>query len=216
LLTLALFSPVLQQPQRDWPAQTTQTGFLFYDESESMSQLPVAVERFLDAGEPPLVFTLGSAAVSLAGDFFEQSALAAQRLGKRAVLLLGKNAPPRNLPSSIFPYTYLPYARMFPRAAAVVHQGGIGTTAQALRAGRPMLVMPFAHDQFDNASRVTRLGVARRIARGKYRAASAARELDRLLRTREATTAADDIGVQVRSERGLELTCDALERVLRS
>jgi UDP:flavonoid glycosyltransferase YjiC (YdhE family) len=113
------------------------------------------VQQFLDSGPPPIVFTLGSAAVHLARDFYVQAAAAAQLLGRRAILLLGRNPAPPHLPSTILPWNYLPYARIFPSAAAIVHQGGVGTTAQALRAGRPMLVMPFAHDQFDNARRVT-------------------------------------------------------------
>jgi UDP:flavonoid glycosyltransferase YjiC (YdhE family) len=213
-LNLALFSRALQPPQPDWPPATVQTGFLFHDEDESSAALPAEVQRFLDAGEPPLVFTLGSAAVNLAHDFYAQSARAAQLLGRRAVLLLGKNPPPPNLSASVLAWDYLPYARIFPHAAAIVHQGGVGTTAQALRAGRSMLVMPFAHDQFDNAARVTRLGVGRQIAREKYSAEAAAHELGPLLRDRRAAETAARIGREVRAERGCDLTCDAIEQTL--
>jgi UDP:flavonoid glycosyltransferase YjiC (YdhE family) len=213
-LNLALFSPILQPPQRDWPPRTRQTGFLFHDEEESASRLPADVQRFLDSGSPPLVFTLGSAAVHLAGDFYEQAAAAAQLLGRRAIFLQGRNPRPPGLPGSILSWDYLPYARILPHAAAIVHQGGVGTTAQALRAGRPMLVMPFAHDQFDNARRVTRLGVGRGIARKKFTAQSAARELDALLAQPRTLETAAAIGAQIRAERGVETACDALERML--
>lgn len=215
-LNLALFSSVLQSPQPDWPARTEQTGFLFHDEPESASRLPPEVQRFLNAGSEPIVFTLGSAAVHLARNFYAEGASAAQSLKRRAVLLLGKNPPPENLPPSILSWDYLPYRRIFPHAAAIVHQGGVGTTAQSLRAGRPMLVMPFAHDQFDNAARVTRLGVARTVAREKYHAESAAREIDLLLSDTRVAATAQLAGEQIRSERGLDATCDALERLLKS
>ena len=222
-LDLALFSPVLASPQPDWPASTVQCGFPFYDEAGATAAsaepvegaLPPPVESFLAAGEPPIVFTLGSSAVYLAGDFYGQSALAAQALGRRALLLVGENPPPPGLPTSILAWNYLPYAQIFPRAAAVVHQGGIGTTAEALRAGRPMIVMPFAHDQFDNAARVTRLGIARTIARPRYTAARAARELAALLGDPRCAAAAAGLGARVRAERGIEVACDALERQLR-
>lgn len=213
-LDLALFSAVLAPPQSDWPASTVQCGFPFYDEGGLTIGLPSAVEEFLSAGEPPIVFTLGSSAVFAADDFSARSAEAAQILGRRALLLLGQNPPPANLPPSILAWDYLPYAGIFPRADAIVHQGGVGTTAQALRAGRPMLVMPFAHDQFDNAARVARLGVARTIARRRYTATNAARELRLLLAEPRYGQAAAGAGARVRAERGVEVACDALERQL--
>ncbi len=215
-LNLALFSSVLQAPQRDWPAATRQPGFCFFDETESAAPsppLPDAVASFLRAGPPPIVFTLGSAAVQLAEDFYLHSARAAARLNRRAVLLLGQNAPPPDLPPSILPWDYLPYARIFPHAAAVVHQGGVGTTAQVLRAGRPMLVVPFAHDQFDNAARVARLGVARLVQRERYRPDSAATALAALLSDPAVATRAADLGERVRAERGLDRACEEIEQL---
>lgn len=218
-LNLALFSAVLQSPQPDWPGKTLQTGFLFHDEKVTSrtagARLPPAVQRFLDAGEPPIVFTLGSAAVNLPGDFYAQSAAAAQRLGRRAVLLLGRNPPPPKLPASILAWDYLPYADIFPHAAAIVHQGGVGTTAQALRAGRPMLVMPFAHDQFDNATRLCRLGVARQLARCRYSARNTARHLALLLAKPHVRDRAAAIASQIRGEPGVDLACTALEDAAR-
>ena len=222
-LNLALFSPALQSPQPDWPAHTVQCGFPFYDEgytadgqsTPSERALPPHVENFLAGGEPPIVFTLGSAAVFAAGNFYAESARASQLLGRRALLLLGKNSPPPELPPTILAWDYLPYAQIFPRAAAIIHQGGIGTTAQALRAGRPMLVVPFAFDQFDNAARVTRLGVARTISRAAYNGESAARALAALLNDPQAATRAANLGAHVRAERGAEVAADAIEQTLR-
>lgn len=222
-LDLALFSPLLAAPQRDWPASTVQTGFCFYDEDETPPAgrepvertLPAAVEAFLTAGPAPILFTLGSAAVHAADDYYHESALAARRLGHRALLLLGKNPPPPDLPDSMLAWDYLPFARIFPRVAAIVHQGGVGTTAQALRAGRPMLVVPWAHDQPDNAARVGRLGVARTLRRSRYRAARVARELAALLATPDIATRAESIGARIRGESGTAAACDALETQLR-
>jgi len=213
-LNLALFSPVLQPPQPDWPRPTVQTGFLFHDEETAFAALPPTVAGFLAAGEAPIVFTLGSAAVYVPGDFYAESAEAARLLGRRAILLLGKNAPPPHLPASILAWDYLPFAQIFPQAAVVVHQGGVGTTAQTLRAGRPMLVVPFAHDQFDNAARMKRLGLGRILSRKRYRAAAVAKELGALLSDNVARDTAEKLGARVRAERGVESACDALEHLL--
>ena len=211
-LNLALFSRVLQRPQPDWPKPCVQTGFLFHDEGGHARELPDDVRRFLASGSRPLVFTLGSAAVHLASNFYIEAARAARLMNRRALLLLGRNPAPPDLPPSILAWDYLPFARILPSSAAIIHQGGVGTTGQALRAGHPMLVMPFAHDQFDNAARVTRLGVGRQIARENFTAESAARELTALLR--DCTDQAAAIGAEVRRERGAEEACNAIERVL--
>lgn len=215
-LNLALFSPVLQPAQPDWPRPTEQAGFLFQDEppSGASAPLPAAVEAFLAAGDAPIIFTLGSAAVYLADDFYAQSAESAQRLGRRALFLIGKNPPPPNLDSSQLAWDYLPHAQVFPRGAVIVHQGGVGTTAQALRADRPMLVMPFAHDQFDNADRVCRLGVARQIARRHYTPKRAAAELSPLLNQTHYHATAQRLGKQLRAETGSANACAAIERLL--
>ena len=159
-LVLAMFSPVFAAPQPDWPTNTVLTGFTFYDGSEGGRQLPTELDQFLDAGEPPIVFTLGSAAVVSPGQFYEESINAVSRLDRRAVLLMGKNALPADLPKNIIAVNYTPYSQLFSRACAIVHQGGVGTTAQALRAGRPTLVTPYSVDQPDNAARVERLGTS--------------------------------------------------------
>jgi rhamnosyltransferase subunit B len=211
-LVLALFSSLLGEPQPDWPPRTVLAGHLFYDRHEGPAELPAEVEAFLAAGDAPLVFTLGSAAVLNPGSFFAESAAAARLLGRRAVLV-GEESQ-KGLPESILAVRYVAYSRLFPRAAAIVHQGGIGTVGQALAAGRPMLVVPFSHDQPDNAARLVRLGVARTLGRDRYRASSAAAELRRLLADPGFAERAAWAGEHVRRETGLETACAAIERLL--
>jgi rhamnosyltransferase subunit B len=212
-LVLAMFSPLLGEPQPDWPASTKVTGFVFYDGDAGQQALSPEIESFLQQGPPPLVFTLGSAAVLDAGDFYQQSALAAGLTGQRAVLLVGSDPRnvPQQVPSNICIANYAPYSGIFPRAAVIVHQGGVGTTAQALSSGKPMLVMPYSHDQPDNARRVRRLGVARVIRRKKYTAELAASRIELLLGKSSIRRRAARIGEQLRREDGLKNACDALE-----
>lgn len=211
-LILALFSEVLGAPQPDWPPQTRQTGFCFYDK-HMFDGLPPELERFLDDGPPPIVFTLGSAAILSAGDFYGESAKAAQLLGRRAVLLTGKRENDRT-PDGVIACGYAPYSELLPRACAVVHHGGVGTTGQALRAGRPMLVVPFSQDQPDNAARVVRLGVARSVPRKRFSAKRAALELRFLLEDPSYALRAQEVGRQVRAEDGVSAACDAIEELL--
>jgi UDP:flavonoid glycosyltransferase YjiC (YdhE family) len=133
-------------------------------------------------------------------------------LGQRAVLLKGEqelDLPP--LPDSIMAVDYAPYGEILPRARAVVHQGGIGTTAQALRAGVPMLVVPFSHDQPDNAARITRLGVGRTIEIKHYNSDTAARELRSLMEDPSYAKRATEVARTVRSENAATTAVDLIE-----
>ena len=217
-LVLAMFSRTLGVEQKDWPANTLITGFCFYDADAGNAALPPHLEEFVAAGEPPVVFTLGSAAVLAAGDFYEQSARAAMRLGVRAVLLIGndpRNKPKMPLPDSICVAEYAPYSALFPRARLVVHQGGVGTTAQCLRAGRPMLIMPYSHDQPDNARRMKRLGVARVIQRSSYKSWRVARAVRALMENSEYEQNAQAAARELANEDGVRAACDALEKLNR-
>ena len=214
---LALFSRVLADVQPDWPPRTHITGTVFYDGATSSTDLPRGLDQFLERGPAPIVFTLGTSAVGAAGRFYEESAAATRRLGARAVLLVGhdpRNRPAAPVPDDIFVCDYAPYSALFPRAAAIVHQGGVGTTAQALRAGRPMLVVPYAHDQPDNAFRVERLGVARVLYPKQYRTARIVETLALLLADRSIASAAAKIGARVRAEDGPAAASAQIEAVL--
>jgi UDP:flavonoid glycosyltransferase YjiC (YdhE family) len=213
-LTLALFSRVLAEPQPDWPPNVVTTGFVFYNGPDGLAP---ELEAFLASGPAPIVFTLGTSAVGAAGRFYHESAAAAAQLGVRAVLLTGgfqQNRPAARLPHGVLLVDRAPHQLLFPRAAAIVHQGGSGTTGQALRSGRPMLVVPHGHDQPDNAFRVTRLGVARTLFPQRYRAARVVRELERLLTDDYRARAAATAGA-VRAEGGADAAAAALERLLR-
>ena len=215
-LTLALFSRLLAQKQPDHPPQTQFTGFPFYDAHPERQPDPRLL-AFLDGGEPPIVFTLGSSAVWIAGDFYRVSVEAVRRTGRRALLLVGEDveAHRAGLPETMAAFDYAPHSLVMPRAAVVVHQGGIGTTGQALRSGRPMLVVPFGQDQPDNARRCVELGVARTMARGHYTVDRLTRELSALLGDARFAERARQVGDAVRAERGAESAADAIETVLR-
>jgi len=213
-LTLALFSRVLASPQSDWPPNVVVTGSVFYNGPEL---LQAELDAFLGAGPSPVVFTLGSSAVAAAGRFYEESLEAVRRLRVRAVLLTGgfeRNAPRDDVGGDVLVVDRAPHQLLFPRAAAVVHPGGAGTLAQALRAGRPMLVVPHAHDQPDNAARAERIGVARTVRQHRYRAPRVARELEQMLRDRHVHARAQEVGAIVRSEGGAVTAAAALDALI--
>jgi UDP:flavonoid glycosyltransferase YjiC (YdhE family) len=213
---LALYSPVLGGVQPDYPPRTQVTGFAFYDEDpEEGAETGADLARFLAAGDAPIAFVLGSAAHVDARDFFQVSVEAARALARRAVVVTGSApAPELTASADVFACRYARYSQLFAGAAAIVHQGGIGTLAQAMRAGKPEIVVPFLGDQLDNGTRVERLGAARVVAREKYQKERVVTELGRMLSEPSYAAAAASIAAKMRSEDGVGQAVAAIQRLL--
>ena len=212
-LVLALFSRLLAEAQPDWPAQTVQPGFVFFDQHGSNAEVDRRLVEFLATPDPPIVFTQGSTAVHAPGSFYEVSAEAARKLGRRA-LLVGTTVVPGDPSPRICAAPYAPYSQVFRNAAINVHQGGSGTTGQALYAGRPQLIVPFGWDQPDNAVRVERLGTGLHLPRSAYSVRSATAALERLLSEKQFSDRAAQVGAEIQAENGLAAACDAIEALL--
>jgi rhamnosyltransferase subunit B len=197
----------------DWPPQMVQTGFVRYDQDEK----PVhpELELFLSTGEPPIVFSFGSAMIH-GRPYFEAAVEACNRLNRRGLILArgGEQIPP-NLPSIVAHFDYAPFSRVFPRAAAVVHHGGVGTTAQALAAGVPQLVVPLSFDQPDNADRVVKLGCGRTIPSRKFTPRRATRILRDLLSDPAVPERCIEIRKRLVVEDPLPETCRLIEEAVR-
>ena len=211
-LILGLFSPEFAAPQPDWAKCVYLSGFPFYEPQDAI--LPHDLVKFINSGSPPIIFTLGSAAVENAGNFYQQSALTAKKLNERAILLVGNN--PANIPhnlisKSIMAVEYTFHFLLFPHARAIVHQGGIGTVAQTLKAGKPSLIVPFGQDQFDNADRVQRLGIGKTIAKNQYNFQQASLTLNKLLSNPEVIRKAKSMGKKISQEQGVINACDKIE-----
>jgi rhamnosyltransferase subunit B len=212
---LALFSPLLGRPQPDWPTPVGITGFARYVQA---TELDPALAAFLDAGRAPLVFTLGSAAVHIGVDFLRESLAAAVQLNQRAVLLTGsaelRAQLPAALPSSVHAIDYAAHSALFPRASIIVHHGGIGTSSEALRSGRPMLVVPHGFDQPDNAARLQRLGVAEVLPANRYRAIRAVPLLQKLMTAPNYSDRAEACRHVLHAENGARDAADVIEEVI--
>jgi rhamnosyltransferase subunit B len=211
-LGLAMFSPRFGPPQPDWPANVEVTGFPFLERPDE--QPDAQLDRFLGGGERPIVFSLGSSAVNVAGDFYATAARATQRLGRRAVLVAGAgaNALRAGLPATITAIEWANHQTLFPQVAAVVHHGGVGTTAEALRAGVPQLVVPFAHDQFDNGERVRRMGCGSVLFRSRVTEQRLTQALGQLLADVSAARTAQLESRSIRQEAGAVQAAEAIIR----
>jgi len=221
-LNLALFSPHFATPQADWPPHTIATGFPFLDsQSDSLADLPKALRHFLEDGSPPIVFTLGSSAVRLADDFYNTAIRAMKLLNQgktepyRAIFLIGENILTEPLTDAMLSWDYVPYGQLFTHATCIVHQGGIGTTAQVMRAGKPMIVVPYGFDQPDNAARSQRLGVAVTLRKNNLNEQKLAHALEELLTHTRYQEKAKAFSLKIQSESCFDLACQQIEAVLK-
>jgi rhamnosyltransferase subunit B len=208
-LVLGLWPDWYGPAASDWPGQTRLVGFPLYDEAE-VTPISPELDRFLTSGTPPIAFTPGSA-MKFGESFFRHAADACVAVGRRG-LLLTRHAEqiPAQLPDGVIHVPYAPFSTLLPRCCAIVHHGGIGTTAQALRAGVPQVITHYSHDQPDNAHRLEKLGVGRGIPARKVTPARLARSLTALLDSPSVLQACRTVATRVDSK-GLDRACDLLE-----
>lgn len=212
-LVLGFFPDWFAPPQPDWPPETTLTGFPLYDETHD-SVLPTTIQQFIEAHPQPLVFTPGSANTHGAS-FFAEAAKACQRMDRAGIFLTRyPEQLPQPLPSQIVHFSYVPLSQLLPHCAAIIHHGGIGTCSQALRAGIPQLIQPFAFDQFDNGARIEKLGVGRTIHKRSFHARIIIQRLEHLLTSAEVNTACHTIQDHFRKIDPLEESCNLIEKMM--
>ena len=210
---IGLFPDWFARPQPDWPPQTRLTNFPLYDE-KGLDPMPGELARFLDAGDKPIAFTPGSA-MWHGRAFFDAAVGTCRLLNRRGVLLSRRieHVPP-DLPPRVIHVNYAPFSELLPRCAALVHHGGIGTASQALAAGIPQLVTPMAHDQFDNAERLERLGVAKALPVTRFRPGPAAGLLNELLTSPAVAASGNRVKDRLRGADGIGQTCDVIEQII--
>lgn len=211
MLTIGLWPDWFFPRQDDYPPQVRLAGFVQYDEGDHIS-LDGELLDWLKAGDKPIAFTPGSAMV-FGHQFFESATQACLKL-KRRGLLLTRHADqvPKHLPDTVRHVTFAPFGQLLPHCGALVHHGGIGTTAQGLAAGVPMLMMPMSHDQFDNAAICKRLGVAEWLSVRKFTPRRVAAKLDRLLRSDSVRQTTNKITTLAKQDRAVDRVCDLLEQ----
>ena len=208
-LVIGFFPDWFARPQSDWPPRTHLVGFPLWDRGNTT--LPADAREFLDAGDPPVIFTPGSAGATM-HRYFKESVEAARQLGVRAMLVT--NFPEQvqsDLPAHVKTFGYLPFSVVLPHAIMLVYHGGIGTLAQTIKAGIPHLVVPSGHDQFDNAWRIERLGLGRGIPQAQYRASRAVAAIRAILADGEGRARCRDYASRMDSDAALTRACELIE-----
>ena len=211
-LVLGLFPDWFARPETDWPAHMHLVGFPAGDPADAPDTLrdDAGLDAFLDAGPPPIVFTLGTA-MAFARRFFEASVEACRLSGRRGLLFtqFPEQLPP--LPDTVRHCRFAPFPRVLPRTAGLVHHGGIGTMAAAFAAGIPQIAVPFNFDQPDNAARLLALGAGAIIRPAAYVADTVARTLNEVLTSPSVQATCLSIAERIRAADPMRSACDLVE-----
>jgi rhamnosyltransferase subunit B len=197
--------------QPDWPPRTVHTGFPQVDLLGDVPRLDGDMQAFLDAHpQKPLAFTYGSA-MRHGRAFFESAVEICRRMGRRGILLAVQDGQvPEALPASVLRVAYAPFSLLLPACAGLVHHGGIGTTAQALAAGIPQLIVPAAFDQFDQGARIGRLRAGSAIAPADFTVEKAAEAIGWLLAAPEVARVCATARARLAGSDGIGAAADAV------
>jgi rhamnosyltransferase subunit B len=212
-LVLLLWSALWSPPASDWPAHYVNTGFTVWPGPAGQG-VPPTLSAHLDAGDPPVLVTLGTSAASNGGRLFDAVATVLDRAGRRAVFLVGGDTtitPKLSGRADVWPFA--PITQVLPRCAAVVHAGGHGTTAAALAAGIHSVVVPMLFDQQLHARRAQELGVGTYVANKRGFETRLEHALD-VATSVAARTAATDFAARLDAEDGPKRAADAIDAVL--
>jgi UDP:flavonoid glycosyltransferase YjiC (YdhE family) len=216
-LVAVAVSPAFCPPPPDWPPFVRGTGFLFWDRPSTW-RAPEELSAFFTAPGPVVAVSTGSVSLYTAtafGAFYRDSISGVRAAGARALVIgAPREVLPDPLPTDVLALPFAPFSEVYPHCAAVIHHGGIGTTAQALRAGAPQLVGPWAVDQFWTGAQVQRIDAGRSVQRRAYTAARAGAILRDLLQNPRYRDHCGAIAAQISAEDGAATLCDALDAVL--
>ena len=205
---IGLFPEWFAPPQPDWPENTICTGFV--SSMNCPEHFSEALQRFLESGDAPLVFTAGTA-MHHGSDFFQTAIEACQILKKRAILLTRQTDQlPTKLPATVLHQTFVNLSQLLSHASAFVYHGGIGSLAQAVAAGIPQLIMPMSQDQPDNATRIQRLGLGESIRPADFTPLKVAKKLNGLLSNPEIQSRCKKFAAQIDFENALQVTCQEI------
>ncbi len=212
-LSVTLFPSWFAPPVPDWPRPLITSDFQLFD-ATTQDSFTEDLSAFLAAGDKPLVFTPGTGNLH-ATKFFSCALSAVNRLGQRAIFLTKERAQvPAHLPESVLWQPYVPLSALLPYAAVLVHHGGIGTTAEALRSGTPQLIAPFAWDQFDNGARIASLGVGVVIPAKRLKPSKLARNLQTLASSDAIGVRCSQLAAHFTLRQDPTALCREIERVL--
>ena len=196
--SLALWPAWFAPSEANWIEGVTPTGFLMG--RDNVDQLPLEVREFLSAYPNPVLLTGGTGAF-LDASFYRPSIEAITNLEVPAIVVTRyTDQLPERLSDQILVARQLPFSRLIPHTSLVIHHGGIGTTAETLRSGRPQLILAQGADRPDNGARIQRLGVGDSLAPAQWTVAEIANRINQLRKSRAIQERCSELAETIKQE----------------
>jgi UDP:flavonoid glycosyltransferase YjiC (YdhE family) len=216
-LTSVALSPAFFPRPPDWASYIQLTGFCFWDGADTW-EMPVSLKEFFNTTTPIIAVSSGSMAPELFDTFthfYCTSLSAIRRIGARALVIgAAPGVLPDPLPQDVYALPFAPFSHVYPQCTAVIHHGGVGSVAQTLRAGKPMLVVPWGFDQFLIGQQVADCGAGQWIARKSHTVEHTSGILTTLLHDHQYTAQAQRLATHIAEENGVATFCNRVEAVL--
>jgi len=211
---LYCFSTTVIPKPYDWDNNIHITGYWFLEHEDDWVP-PSELVEFIKSGTKPIYVGFGSMSSRKPEETADIILNAIVKTKQRTIMLTGWGGLKKaNLPDNVFLVDSIPISWLFPRVSAAIHHGGAGTTAEALKAGIPSVVIPFFGDQFFWGRRVFELGVGPEpIPRKKLTAERLSKAIQEALTNQAMCQCASNLGVKIRSEDGVANAIDVIQKL---
>ncbi len=212
------YSPLVVPKPSDWGNRMYVTGYWFLDDSSGDWRPPPELLDFLESGPPPVCFGFGSMNDNRVENRIRLSIEALKKTKTRGIFLTGKsdlNREELSLNDDIFVSSEIPHSWLFPRVSAIIHHGGAGTTAAAIRAGIPSIIIPFFFDQLFWGRQLRDLGVGPKpIDRKRLSVETLSLALQETLSNYGFQGRLQTLSSQVKAENGVQVAVDNFHQEL--
>jgi len=209
-LQLALFPEWYGMRPKDWPRDLKCLGFHLANRSDEKLRGEVD-EIFTQLGSP-IIFTSGTGVKDVV-EIFREGRKICEQLQIPGLFVGGEMGKDELAGSPLCAHiNYIDFEYALPKARAIIHHGGIGTTAQAIKAGIPQLIRPIKYDQPDNANRVSKLGLGAYVLPEFFTAETVAPMLSSLIAQASSNQALKNYSADVRASNAIAEACSLIEQ----
>lgn len=213
-LQLAFFPEWYGMRPKDWPADVKCLGFHLANRPNNT--LRAEVDEILSRLESPIVFTSGTPVKDVT-EIFREGRKICEQLQIPGLFVGGDIGKEALAGSDLCAHmSYVDFEYLLPKVRAIVHHGGVGTTAQAIQAGIPQFIRPIKYDQPDNANRISKLGLGAYVMLEHFKAELVAPMISDLLGKAKNSQALRDYSADVKSSNAIVHAGDLIEQLCRT
>jgi len=214
ILQIGFFPEWFGMPAQDWPKNLSMVGFPLQNRADTTSRNEL--EAVIERQGAPLIFTSGTGVKDVV-ELFTEGRKICEQLQVPGIFVGGTDGAELLQGSSLCTHMdYIDFEYALSKSLAIIHHGGMGTTAQAIKAGIPQLIRPIKYDQPDNADRIYKLGLGTYVMPERFKAEVVAPMIANMLQKAKHSKALSFYSADVNNSRAVIDACDLIDKELRS